>query len=194
MHTFDKLFAVALATFALAFAAGCSGTSTGGDPVDPLLRACSGTFTCREGSSAPVQSTLSKSNGSCYAGKLRLDPDHTVYSEADNEGGWNWSGDLDAFTICVDGSNACFRCTNDARTAETRSAEATEAPPASGKCIGSPKACAGRSNADCFPDTGCNWSSSLGECSASTRPLTACSDITASDRCAMQGCSWMPEK
>lgn len=185
-----KLAAGLAATFALAFAAGCSGTSSGDQTTDPLLRACTGTFTCYADGRA-VQSTLTKSNGSCYAGGLRLDADHSVYDEDEGTSSATWKGDLDEFAICVDGSSACLVCVNVARPAETQSAEA---PAPTGKCIGTPKACPGRSNVDCLPETGCNWSPSLGECSASTRPMTACGDLLVADRCAKHGCSWMPDQ
>lgn len=192
MHTVAKTLLALATALTLAFAAGCSGTSEGSAPADPLLRTCSGTFTCRaDGSSSAVQSTLNASNGSCHAGGLRLDADHTVYDEEDGTSGATWTGDLDAFSICVDGSSACLRCVNNARLAETQSAEA---PATTGKCIGTPKACVGRASADCFPETGCNWSPSLGDCSDSTRPTTACGDLVVADRCAKHGCSWMPDE
>ena len=192
MPTVAQTFvALVASTITLAFVAGCSGTSEGSEPADPLLRTCSGTFTClADGSSRAVQSQLNKSNGSCYAGALRLDADHSVYDEEEGTGGATWKGDLDAFAICIDGSSTCLRCVNDARLAETQSAEA---PAPTGKCIGTPKACPGRSSADCFPETGCNWSPSLAECSDSARPTTACGDLLGADPCAKHGCSWMPD-
>ena len=173
---------VVLGVWWLGAVACSSGGGGSGLAGGSLLSLCEGTYTCEAPGEDPVSTTLSSSEGGCYAGELLLQQDGS-FELPDGESG-TWSETVDGFRLCL---GECLTCTRDGGP---RAPE----PSAGGHCVGSAMSCSSFGAGTCVQD-GCSFvfevqydGSLKPDCSGSAK---SCQYYDVDWECeGQQGCRW----
>lgn len=152
----------------------------------PLLDVCTGQYVCKGTDGSEIKTTLSKRDGSCYAGSQLIPPSGTATTS--NGVLFTWSGDASKwdFALASDGVALKYTCVPSAGTPPPTTA--------AGMCTGTPQSCSYGSPPNCSRISGCSmrsklkWDGSWENYCDGVPDL--CHESYGEASCKEQGCTW----